>query len=341
MSHNSDETPSVPQPQINSSVIDSPIDPVIVRQASEWMARLWSGEASEDDKAACKQWRAAHPDHERAWNRLQLMEDKLHGIPREIARHTLRESAATAYLTRRQALKLLGLITVTSGSIHLVRESNVWQSAFSDYSTQIGEIREITLPDGTHIMLNTATAIDIYFNNQERRIILRSGEILITTASDSAMTYRPFRIQSRQGMIEALGTRFVVRQDADISRVTVFEGAVEIHPEHALDTAVQVGAGQHTTFSAERIMPPVAMQENAAAWSKGILVAENMRIADFLIELNRYRSGLLRCDSAVSDLRVTGVFPLYDTDRALLNLTLGLPVRVVYRTRYWVTVQAQ
>lgn len=100
-------------------------------------------------------------------------------------------------------------------------------------------------------------------------------------------------------------------------------------------------AGQRTVFSAEQVMTPATAQESTAAWSKGVLVAENMRIADFLAELSRYRSGLLRCDPAVADLRVTGVFPLHDTDRALLNLTLGLPVRIVYRTRYWVTVQAQ
>jgi len=341
MSRKTDETASASQPQTSSSVIDSPIDPAIVQRASEWMARLWSGEASNDDKAACEQWRALHPDHERAWNRLQLMEDKLHGIPREIARHALREPAVTAYTTRRQALKLLGLITVAGGAMHLVRESDTWQFAFSDYTTQTGEVREIALVDGTHIILNTATAIDVYFDNQERRIILRSGEILITTAPDYATAYRPFRVQSRQGMIEALGTRFIVRQDADVSRVTVFEGAVEIHPEHAIDTAVRVDAGQHTTFSVKQVMSPITVQESAAAWSRGVLVAENMRIADFLAELSRYRSGLLRCDPAVADLRVTGVFPLHDTDRALLNLTLGLPVRIVYRTRYWATVQAQ
>ena len=339
MNRKTDEIPS--QPQTSSSVIDSPIDPAIVQQASKWMARLWSGEASDDDKAACEQWRTLHPDHERAWNRLQVMEDKLHGIPREIARHALREPAVAAYTTRRQALKLLGLITVAGGAMYQVRESDTWEFAFSDYSTQTGEIREIALLDGTHLILNTATAIDVRFDDQERRIMLRSGEILITTAPDSAAVYRPFRIQSRQGMVEALGTRFTVRQDADISHVAVFEGAVKIHPVHAIDTAIRMDAGQRTVFSAEQIMPPVTAQESAAAWSRSMLVAENMRIADFLTELSRYRSGLLRCDPTVADLRVTGVFPLHDTDRALLNLTLGLPVRVVYRTRYWVTVQAK
>ncbi len=83
MSRKTDEAP-LSQPPISSSAIDSPIDPAIVQRASEWMARLWSGEASDDDKAACEQWRTLHPDHERAWNRLQVMEDKLHGIPRDV-----------------------------------------------------------------------------------------------------------------------------------------------------------------------------------------------------------------------------------------------------------------
>lgn len=58
------------------------------------MARLWSGEASGEDKAACARWRTEHPDHERVWNRLQSFDDKLHGVPREVARHALREPAA-------------------------------------------------------------------------------------------------------------------------------------------------------------------------------------------------------------------------------------------------------
>lgn len=305
------------------------------------MARLWSEEASDADKATCEQWRMAHPDHEKAWNRLQITEDKLHGIPREIARHALREPAVTAYTTQRQALKLLGLIAMVGGTMHLVRKSDTWQFVSSDHSTQTGEIREIALPDGTRIILNTATAIDVYFDNQARRIMLRSDEILITTAPDSTAVHRPFRIQSRQGVIEVLGTRFIVRQDTDISYVTVLEGAIEIHSEHAINTAIRIDAGQYTTFSVKQVMSPVTVQESAAAWSKGMLVAENMRVADFVAELRRYRPGLLRCDPAVADLRVTDVFPLHDTDPALLNLTLGLPVRIIYRTRYWVTVQAQ
>ncbi|QRF61609.1 FecR domain-containing protein [Variovorax paradoxus] len=318
--------------------LPGPLDPAVVRRAAEWMARLWSGEASDQDRAACEHWRAQHPDHERAWNRLQSFEDKLHALPREAARHALREPVRTG---RRRALQLLGLTAAVGGIAAALRGTETWQLAASDHSTRTGEIREIALPDGTRVVLGTATAIDLRFDAHERRLVLRAGEILVTTAPDPAGAHRPFRVHSRQGSVEALGTRFSVRQEAEASRVAVFEGAVAVRPARAPEAMVRVGAGQGTVFFADRAQAPDAVADSAAAWTRGVLVAEDMRVADFVAELARYRPGVLRCDPEVAELRVTGVFSLRDTDRALENLALALPVSAAYRTRYWVTVRAR
>jgi transmembrane sensor len=316
------------------------LDPVIVRQATEWMARMWSGEVSDEVRAACAQWRASHPDHERAWSRLQAVEGKLLGVPREVAQHTLREPAATAYLNRRRALQVLGLLLTAGGAGYAARDSDAWQMVVADHSTRKGQIRDLTLPDGTRVVLGTATAIDIRFDGEQRLLVLRAGEILVTTAPDPAATHRPFRVQARDGTVQALGTRFTVRQSAQFSRVAVFEGAVEVRPHHHPDDVVRLNAGSGAAFSADRVEAAEAVQDSAAAWSTGVLVADAMRVADFVAELSRYRTGLLRCDPAIADLQVSGVFSLHDTDRALGNLTLVLPVVLLYRTRYWVTVQA-
>ncbi len=325
--------------RMNSNpALPGPLDPAVVRRAAEWMARLWSGEASDQDRAACERWRAQHPDHERAWNRLQSFEDKLHVLPREAARHALREPVRTG---RRRALQLLGLTAAVGGIAAALRGTEAWQLAASDHSTRTGEIREIALPDGTRVVLGTATAIDLRFDAHERRLVLRAGEILVTTAPDPAAAHRPFRVHSRQGSVEALGTRFIVRQEAEASRVAVFEGAVAVRPARAPEAMVRVGAGQGTVFFADRAQAPDAVADSAAAWTRGVLVAEDMRVADFVAELARYRPGVLRCDPEVAELRVTGVFSLRDTDRALENLALALPVSAAYRTRYWVTVRAR
>lgn len=321
-----------------SPALPGPLDPAVVRRAAEWMARLWSGEASDQDRAACERWRAQHPDHERAWNRLQSFEDTLHALPREAARHALREPVRTG---RRRALQLLGLTAAVGGIAAALRGNETWQLAASDHSTRTGEIREIALPDGTRVVLGTATAIDLRFDAHERRLVLRAGEILVTTAPDPAGAHRPFRVHSRQGSVEALGTRFIVRQEAEASRVAVFEGAVAVRPARAPEAMVRVGAGQGTVFFADRAQAPDAVADSTAAWTRGVLVAEDMRVADFVAELARYRPGVLRCDPEVAELRVTGVFSLRDTDRALENLALALPVSAAYRTRYWVTVRAR
>ncbi|MDP5239636.1 FecR domain-containing protein [Uliginosibacterium sp. 31-16] len=327
---------SLGQPNPDSETI--PQD--VVTRAAEWMARLWSGEASEDEKTACAHWRAAHPDNERAWKELQIFEGKLDNLPRSVARHVLREPADHACKRRRNTRRLFGLSIVVGGATCMLRNTGIWQRSMADYTTATGDIREIELSDGTRITLASATTIDVIFNAQERRIALRAGEILISTAPDPAATHRPFRVHGRDGCVEALGTRFSVRQDETSSRIAVFEGSVKLRTTREPGMVMQVGAGQGSNYSSEKIAPVSRIQESAAAWSNGVLLAENMRVADFVAELGRYRQGLLQCDPAIADLRVSGVFSLRDTDRSLKNISLALPVTPVYRTRYWVTLQA-
>jgi len=319
--------------------MDVVIAPAIVRQAARWMARLWSDDASDEDQAECARWRVAHPHHDLAWQRLQAFEGKLHSVPREVARHALREPAA-AYLNRRSALKLLAVLLPVGGMLYAARGTDAWQVAMAGHATEKGEIHEIMLPDGTRVMLASASAIDVRFDASERLLILRAGEILVTTAHDPDPAQRPFRVQGRHGTVRALGTRFTLRQDEHTSRVAVLEGAVEVRLAHAPERPVRIATGQGAIFSADIVQSGAPASASAAAWTKGVLVADNMRLVDLLAELARYRPGLLRCDPAVAGLTVNGVFSLRDTDRALHNLALALPVQIVARTRYWVTVQA-
>ncbi|WP_454675578.1 FecR domain-containing protein [Achromobacter pestifer] len=316
----------------------APIDPAIMRQAAEWIAQLWSDEASDRDRAECARWRARHPDHEQAWQRLIAFEDKLAGVPRDAASLALRKPAAGS--GRRRALRTLGLGAILMSAGYAARQTDAWQSATSDFHSATGEIRAVTLPDGSHLTLSTGSTVDLLFSDSERLLVLRAGEILVSTASDPTAHARPFLVRTRHGSVQALGTRFTVRDDEDTSRVAVFEGAVQIRPARAPESALRIDAGQGSRFSQYGSDAPAPVTENAAAWSRGVLVADEMRLDAFIEELGRYRPGLLRCDPQVGGLRVSGVFPLRDTDRALDNLTRGLPVSVVYRTRYWVTVRA-
>lgn len=85
--------------------------------------------------------------------------------------------------------------------------------------------------------------------------------------------------------------------------------------------AVRVDAGQQTRFGQDAAQPPEPLRPGATAWTRGLLGAERMRLRDLLVELGRYHRGVLRCDPAVQDLVVSGVYPLDDTKQSLHLLT--------------------
>lgn len=314
---------------------DPQADPAAVQQALAWMVTLWSGETTAEERSAWERWRTAHPEHERAWQQVLQMEQRLQRVPATVARTAL---ARAPVMSRRKALQALGLAVAAGGLGYANRDAVAWSPWLAEHRTGVGEWLALTLSDGTRVQLNTASAIDVRFDRRHRRILLRAGEILVDTAHDPA--HRPFSVETAQGAVRALGTRFSVRQADALARVAVFEGAVEIRPQSEPEP-LQVAAGRGVDFSRDHVELPVVADPNAVAWASRTLVAERMRLADFLVELGRYRRGVIRCHEAVADLIVSGVFPLGDTDRVLETVGRALPVRIDYTTRYWVAVAAR
>ena len=310
---------------------DAPIAQAVVEQASEWLMLQWGGEFDGAQRQAFAHWQAADPEHRRAWQRLQQLQQTLGGVPADSARAVLRDAPDPQ---RRAALKLLGLLLVAGGSGYLVQGSQPWRAAFAEHRTATGEIRHLTLSDGTHLDLNSDSAIDLRFSATERRIRLIRGEILLTSGHDPS---RPLIVETAAGDIQALGTRFAVRELDDGSRVDLYEGRLQVRPVEGVP--VLMNAGDSLWFSATQTSAVTALDANASSWAQHRLIAERQPLGRFVAELSRYRPGVLRCDEAVSGLLLTGVFPLNDTDAILTALERSLPVRVHAVTRYWVTIK--
>jgi len=317
---------------------DRPIDRAVAREAAHWLACMYGGEASAEERVACERWRLAHPEHERAWQRAQRLNEKFGVVPAPVGVQALGRKVR---VDRRQAVKTLLLLMTVAPVGYVTYRTTPWHELTADYRTAKGEHREIELADGSRIHLGTATSVDVTFDGSQRLLRLHAGEILVTTGADTnAGSYRPFTVQTKHGRIRALGTRFVVRKDEEDvrTRVSVLEHAVEIRPQSSDSTPMIVRAGQQTSFDAVSIADSQTADAHVTDWTRGVLVVNSVRLIDFATELNRYRKGLLRCDDAVADLRITGAFQLNNTDNILNALPDTLPVEVLYRTRYWVTL---
>lgn len=325
------------------ALTDAPqIPPDIARAAVHWLLELNPG-----DTRTRRQWQAwldADPRHLQAWQRIAQVDGQLRGLPTPLALQTL----AAPGLARRHSVRLALLLTAGAGGLLAARHSGLgaqaWQQASADLSTATGERREQRLADGTRLWLNTASAVDLHYSASERLIVLRAGEILVHSAPDpqpdpATGAARPLRVRSSQGTARAIGTRFSVRQHDGSTHVAVLEGLVELQPRNAAAPALRLSRGQagHFTMAAAQREPD--LREGVGAWAEGMLVADDMPLADFIAELARHRPGLLRCAPDAAQLRVSGSYPLADTERVLQALTRSLPVRIHSRTRWWVTVE--
>jgi transmembrane sensor len=321
------------------------IPPRVARRAVEWLIALQSGEDAAGTRRGLQRWLDQHPDHERAWRHIEAVNDRLRGVASPVTSVVAHAALAPRRsVKRRDAVKTLACVLFAAGTVRVAGECTPWREWLADERTGVGQRRTVTLDDGSTLALNTDSAVSILFSAHERRVRLIRGEILVSTGKDAGhragnpRAARPFVVETVPGELQPLGTRFAARQLPDGCRLTVFEGAVAVRPHDGAGRTVQAGERAHFTRFA--VDGPAPADDTVGAWADGMLVASGMRLADFLAEVSRYRPGHLGCDPAVAGLRVSGTYPLDDTDRILDTLRTTLAVRIRYVTRYWVTVQA-
>lgn len=336
-SENKAEAPGI-QPAVTRNVAD--ISPQIAQCAVEWLVELQAADHDEATHEAFQRWLAAHPDHKLAWQHIETVNTRFNGLASPLG-----SAVAKAVLTprrslkRRQIIKTLVVILFAGSTGWWADEKIPWRAWTADERTHIGQRRNITLADGSRVVLNTDTAINIRFTANERRLQLVRGEILVTTNQDSASVVRPFIVETAQSELRPLGTRFTIHQQTTSNRLSVFEGAVEIRLRQDINYRHIVQVGEQVDFSNQGIHEIHPADDTSTAWSNGMIIASSMRLADFLAELDRHRPGKLNCDPAVADLRVSGTYPLTDPEDILDALQTTLPVKIQYFTRYWVTVR--
>ena len=313
------------------------MDARILDEAADWLV-LWHDQGmTEAECADFERWRARSPAHRQAWARAELLMGRLGDLPRDWAMPVLDRPVRHARPSRRQVVAKLAALLAVAPTAWLGWQWAGEQGWTADVHTATGEQRHLTLADGSRLDLNTDTRVDIRFDAGQRLIHLRHGEILVETAKDS----RPLSVQTDQGRILALGTRFVVRQDDGTTRVTVEAHAVEVRPRLATQQVVRIDAGQTVSVAADAVGPLQPAPAQASSWAQGMLVAVDWRLQDVLAELSRYRPGYLGCAPEVADLRLSGAFTLDDSDAVLANLEDSLPVKVRRLTRYWVRLEAR
>ena len=302
----------------------------MVDAAIDWTLKMRFNVPDEETRRAFEAWLQSDVRHEEAWQQMQDAHKGFDVLPGEHVLSILEkvsQKRRSRGVSRRDAMKLafLGGISLIAGW--------TWQHCLSSSSetetltagTQAGGRRTLRLSEGTVVELNTDTALRVEFSSLQRCIHLLRGEVLIRTGKDVESTSRrSFWVKTAFGSLEALGTRFNVRLVSEGARITVLEGAVRMAA--ASGKGRVAGTGETWVLTSQDVRQIADCSLDALGWVDGIIVARKMLLADFLAELARYRPGEIICDPRVANLKVSGIYHVKDSDKALMILSQSLPV---------------
>lgn len=310
----------------------SPNRQLLLREAADWLVRLDASELSHAEQELLQRWYQASPEHERVWQAACELNSHFSRVPNLLAKPVLGRER----IQRRAVLKsLLGAGLLLPLGLVVMR-NKPWQPVLADYRSATGEQRSLTLADGSELMLNTDTALDVHFDHRQRLIRLYEGELFVRTAKDPI---RRFSVMTAQGSVHALGTEFAVRCFPGVTQVTVAKEAVMVTPGSGV-ASQRLTKGQQCHFSPVAIESIQDAQPESLAWRRGELIVDSWQLDRFIQELSRYRRGVLRCDSDIANRQVSGVFQVNNTDQALEVLVQLLNLKVTKFTDYWVSLGA-
>ena len=308
-----------------------------LEHAAQWYVRLLEDGDQAGVREQWQRWFDQHAEHQAAWRYMERVGERFAPLRAEGERagRLLRERAP-ARLGRRQTVKSLLVLAVGS-----MAGFGGWQAASrtgwtADLHTGTGENREVALADGSTLWLGALTAVDTRFDERQRLLDLRFGEILLQS---SVRDRRPLLLETGAGLLQMASTpiRLALRYSDGNARLNVYQGQVEIFTRTGSRALIE--AGQRVDFTSLAVSAPAAAQMAGESWLRNRLTAEAMPLQELIDALSRYRPGHLGVHPDLAHLAVMGTFPLDDTDHALRLLEAALPVRVKRLTDWWVTVE--
>ena len=325
--------------------------------ASEWFAVLADKPVSEANQIAWQQWLNEDEAHRKAWQQVESVGAMFSSFQdnrsQQSARYVLDASSSmnsssmsSSSMNRRQLMKgVLGVTGVAAlgwigwNETPLPRMASAWMA---DFHTQVGQVSAYILEDGSQVWLNTNSAMNRSYDDDHRSLSLVTGEILVQTQTQTFADSRAFSVSCTHGIVNSGRdlARFCVRQLSNKQAIlAVYEGAVSLTPLNST-LSKTFFAGQAVAFTAN------AMDETRPAsllyefWRNGLLIVEDMPLANFMAEIGRYHYGHINLDPSVADLRVIGTFPTHDMDLVLSMLSKSFPIRIKHPLPWWVSVSA-
>ena len=354
----------------------------ITDEAALWFVRVQAPEFSGADREEFASWLAASAEHVLEYLSVAAVSseiresasgmdvDALVALARErgdqhnvVAIHAARPVTGKG---PRDATNRRGrrAVWTAAASVAIMGLAGIWFALTSGplvHTTGVGEQAAFPLSDGSVVVLNTQSSIEVDYTETDRMVRLLTGEVLFEVREDAD---RPFRVLTDLAVIRAVGTVFNVRRRGEATNVTVIEGTVDVRLIDARDGSgspalqsadvavtlagdaavpgglrdrdgmVRLDAGEQARVDEQshEVVVLDANTEDTTAWRERRLIFESQPLADVVAEFNLYGDRQIEIgDSELADRSISGSFDADDPESFALFLSTADLVEAVRR----------
>ena len=180
------------------------------------------------------------------------------------------------------------LLAVSSVSIYLMLEKDKPQKDLVECFIPTAEIRELTLPDGTRVMLNSRSTL-LYpeqFAGKTRSVYL-IGEANFKVKPDKK---HPFIVKANDYQVTALGTEFNVKAypEEDVITASLIEGKVRVDCNDTISYVLTPGYQVVYNKCTDDCQMLTANMKDVTAWMRGELVFDKVTLTEIVRTLERH-----------------------------------------------------
>ena len=318
-------------------------------EACSWIVQLHDAQPTAADLETFRSWLQRSPAHletfrqfAKTWTKMDVLSElvfsEIERATEAVQGQVLTEKSEGTFLQLRYVMFSMAflMLALTSGLIWKSLSSYSEQPQFSaEYSTVVGEQKQVSLPDGSGIRLNTKSKTNVTYKKDARLIHLVEGEAHFNVFHDSE---KPFVVYAGKVAVKAVGTSFSVYLKDDSVDVIVTDGEVKISslPKdlevsrkaeleliNNAETVASFVQGQRAVFKDKiELVENIELQEieKKLSWRDGILIFEGDRLQDVVKEVSRYTpTKIIILDNETRNLKIGGYFrageivPMLDT----------------------------
>ncbi|WP_285017535.1 FecR domain-containing protein [Novosphingobium sp. fls2-241-R2A-195] len=280
-------------------------------EAARFVARMDADDWTEADESELQAWLAEDPLRQGLLLQVQAQwlaltpEVEASAVPVEEE-----EEPAQSGWGRR------GVLAGLAASAALAFVGLRWSQSPAAYTTKLGEIRRLPLPDGSVMTMNSGSELTVSMATKLREVQLAQGEAWFEVAKDAQ---RPFVVAAGNVRVRAVGTAFSVRRRETGVEILVTEGIVETWADGDQSLRMKLEAGDRAMLSAHAVIDYEtgisSSVDRALAWRGGMIDLNGRTLYDAADEFNRYNQRqIIIADPRVAREEFDGLFRVNDPE---------------------------